>query len=196
MKEKIEKIESYAQWAHLDVEDGKFIPYTTWNNPEDVRWLQTKVKLEAHLMIENPEVYAEDWLRAGVKRIIVHFEALKEPQRILELCKTYGAEAAIAFNPETAADIAVPYARLFAMALFLSVHPGPSGQEFIKETPSRIAFLRSKNPDIPIEVDGGVNMKTIQDVKRAGATIFVAGNYIFGHPDPVQAIKELEESIQ
>ncbi|OHB20574.1 MAG: hypothetical protein A3J67_00340 [Parcubacteria group bacterium RIFCSPHIGHO2_02_FULL_48_10b] len=195
VRNKIRRIESYAEWVHLDITDGRFTKHVTWNNPNDLKTFQSSVKLEAHLMVENPEGVIPEWIAAGVKRILFHIEATSNPREILEGCRRHDVEVVAAIGTETPAELLLPYAHNFTMVLFLTVAAGPSGQEFYEDSLERINFLRQHNKTVTIEVDGGINLETAKRAKVAGANIFVSGAYIFSRPDPIEAMKELENAI-
>jgi ribulose-phosphate 3-epimerase len=191
----IKAIERNARWAHLDVQDGRFVSRVTWNNPADLEGLKTSMKFEAHLMVEDPEIVAVDWLKAGVSRIIAHCEAIKDADAFRDVCALHGAEVGVAINPDTPLDTVIPYVAKFPFVLFLSVMPGPSGQEFIPATLDRIAALRSKFSDVTIEIDGGINLETALLARKAGANHFVSGGYIYSSPDPASAFEQLVRTV-
>lgn len=191
----IRTIEKYARWAHLDIEDGRFVQRVTWNNPADLKDIRSPMKFEAHLMVESPEVVAQEWLAAGVSRVIAHCEAITDVEAFKDVCALHGAEAGIAINPNTPIENIIPYAGKFSFITFLSVMPGPSGQAFIPETFDRIAFLRAKFPSVTIEIDGGINLESALRARTAGANLFVSGGYIFTSPDPASAFQELVRTV-
>src|SRR3989344_2082250 len=127
-KERIRKAEAFAEWIHVDVVDGKFAPPVTWGNPEEFASLTTPLKLEVHLMVEDPEGALDAWLRAGAKRVVVHLESLKDHVYVLEKCKKFGAEVFLGINPGTEAERAFAHAGDFQGFLVLAVFPGYSGQ--------------------------------------------------------------------
>jgi len=187
----IRKAEEFSEWIHVDVEDGKFTKHITWGNPEEFESLNTKLNLEVHLMIQEPESEIESWLEVRAKRIIVHLQSIKDPSFILNICGKYGAEAVLSFDPSVPVDAGLPYIRSFDYFQILSVFPGPSGQRFREESIEKITSLRQKAPTATIEVDGGINEDTGRSAKEAGANILVAGHYIFGSPDPKGAYERL-----
>ena len=178
-------------WIHIDVEDGKFLPHTTWGNPEEFKALGTKLNVEVHLMVRNPESVMESWLMAGVDRVIVHLQSMENPAFVLETCKRYGARAMLSFDPSVPIDLGIPYLQSFKFFQVLSVFPGLSGQKFREDSLLKIRSLRERAPNSTIEVDGGVNEETGRLVKDAGADILVSGHYIFGSPDPRGAYERL-----
>lgn len=192
IKKAEEFLPSGEGWIHIDVEDGKFIPHVTWGNPEEFSSLNTKLNVEVHLMVENPETYIESWLKAGAKRIIVHLQTMKTPAFILETCERHGADAMLSFDPSVPVDLGLPYLGNFKFFQVLSVFPGPSGQKFREDALIKIRSLRERAATATIEVDGGINETTGKLAKDAGADILVSGHYIFGSPDPRGAYERLK----
>lgn len=199
VKEKIKLVEPYVKWVQLDVADGKFVPNTTWNNPDDLKGHAEEfgVSLEAHLMISEPENSIAEWINAGVNRIIFHIEAAKNPQTLISICKKGGVEAGAALNPETNVEQlkstgGFDYGKWLDMILVMGVNPGFGGQEFKPEVIAKIHKLRGTYPGITIGVDGGMRPETAKKVVGAGANTIVAGSYIFGSDDVKKAIEELK----
>lgn len=196
LKDKINQIEPFVEWAQLDVMDGKFVDNTTWNNPSDLRELKTNLKLEAHLMVENPEEVIDDWIESGVKRIIVHCESTERLYKIVEKIQKAGLEAGIAINPETSVNVLnslfiADYLSPITI-LIMTVRPGRGGQEFLEATLGKVIILREKYKNVNIEVDGGINLETVSKVVRAGANILIIGSAIFESEDIKKTIKELK----
>ena len=194
----------FAQWVHLDVSDARFTFNRSWGDPQMWKTLNPGVKLEAHLMVEEPEKVVRDWLEAGAKRIIVHFEALADPafrftqvdpkhvaEDIMAACEEFGAELMLALSPETKVEKARPYLHAFTQFQILAVYAGPSGQRFLSFVTDKIALLRNEVPHARIEVDGGIDPETTRRVKEAGADVVASGTYIFGSSDPKKAYEEL-----
>lgn len=194
LKDKIKQIEPFVEWAQLDVMDGKFVDNTTWSNPSDLKKLKTNLKLEAHLMVEKPEDVIDDWIKSGVKRIIIHYEATKKLDKIIKKIQDAGLEASIAINPETSANELSPFLNVSSIlsVLIMTVRPGRGGQEFIEATLGKIRALRERDENVKIEVDGGINLETAQKVVRAGADILAVGSAIFKSEDIKKSIEELE----
>lgn len=185
-------------WVHIDVSDGKFTPHISWINPEELTPIcaaYEAAQIEVHLMVEDPESQIDAWLRAGVKRIIVHLEAMRDPVYILERCKKSNAECFLAINPATDAERLLPHLDDFNGVLILGVFPGPSGQEMRTEVIEKIKYLRENNPELNIEIDGGVNLRTAKLAKEAGASLFVVGNFIFGSKNPSKAYADLKQVL-
>lgn len=179
-------------WLHIDVSDGKFSDFTSWGNAEELKSLRLNLNIEVHLMVEDPESVMEAWLAAGAKRVIIHLQSIKNPQSILDMCRKYGAEPMISFDPSVSVENGVPYFADFNYFQILSVFPGMSGQKFIDESLEKIKSLRARVPTAKIEVDGGINERTGRLAKDAGADVLVSGHYVFGSPNPMDAYEELK----
>lgn len=198
--EKIKKAEEFLSddgWVQIDISDGNFSSAVSWNNPEDLKTIRTNLNIELHLMINEVEANFRSWLDAlmlvtsGKKRVIIHFEAMKEPDYILSECRSLGIEAGIALNPETDPQLVTVFLPNFSLVQVLAVAPGFSGQVFDEKILSKIKFLREREPNVIIEVDGGMNPETAKMVKDAGADAIVAGSYIWQSPSPREAYEEL-----
>lgn len=190
-KERIKKVEPYVKWCHLDITDGVFSKHPTWHNPSDLPFLQTKLKAEAHLMVENPEKVIDQWLVKPIKRVIVHLEATKDLELIIQKCREAEIEIGIAINPETFWDKLQPWCGKVDLFQILTVKPGPSGQKIDEGSFDKIAHLRRSCPGCKIEIDGGINPDTAKLAKEAGADILVAGAYLFNSSDIQRAIQDL-----
>ena len=185
-----------ADLIHVDIMDGHFVPNLTMGPPV-VRSLKrvAKVPLDVHLMIEEPERYAEDFVRAGAAMISVHVEALPNLHRTIQFIKSLGARAGVAINPATPVVFLDLIAPDVDHVLVMSVNPGFGGQTFIPRSESKIQAIRALldrhgNP-APIEVDGGVDLTNAARIVAAGASILVAGHSIFGTADAARATREL-----
>jgi ribulose-phosphate 3-epimerase len=190
-----------ADWLHIDVMDGHFVPNITMGQFIVAACRRvTKLPLDVHLMIEKPERHLESFAKAGASRLNVHVETCPNLQDTLKQIKSLGCEAGVALNPDTAVDKirhVMPEANLI---LVMSVYPGFSGQEFIPETFARVAEIRKRldelNSPAWIEVDGGVTVENVRRVKDAGATAFVAATAVFKHPQGTElGIKTLRDVI-
>ena len=192
---------SVAGWFHLDVMDGIFVPNISFGFPVCKAIAEVAEKpLDAHLMIVEPWRYIERFAQLGVKYLSVHFEAcndkhLKECIKMMrDLCLGVG----VAINPETPAEVLIPYLRQIDYVVVMGVHPGYSGQKYIPETTEKVAVLAemiaSAEADCFIQVDGGVNVANIAELERLGAGVFVAGSAAFSSPDPLAAIRALKEA--
>jgi len=174
---------------HVDIMDGHFVPNLTVGPPV-VRSLRkaTKLPLDCHLMIENPDQFIPDFAEAGADWISVHQEACRHLNRTLHLIKSHDCLAGVVINPATPVDTLVEVLDIIDYVLVMSVNPGFGGQKFIPSTLhklQRLAEIRSQQGlNFRIEVDGGISLDTVADVVRAGAEILVAGNAVFGGGDP------------
>ncbi|MEZ4087307.1 MAG: ribulose-phosphate 3-epimerase [Candidatus Gracilibacteria bacterium] len=190
LNEEIASVEPYVDLLHVDVMDGHFVPNITLGAPV-VRKIQTKLPLDLHLMIEHPEQYIDDFVDAGAASITVHVEACKHLHRVIQQIKAAGVKAAVSINPATPIEEIKHVLDDVDMVLVMSVNPGFGGQEFIPVALEKIRELRKMKPELEIEVDGGVNGETAKLCVEAGATILVAGSYIFGAEDRKTAIESL-----
>jgi len=193
LESEIKKIENAgADWVHVDVMDGHFVPNITIGAPV-VKALRkvTKLPLDVHLMIENPQKYIPDFIKAGSDFITVHNE-IKNPKKAVMMIKEAGVKAGISIKPKTSPDEILKYAPLLDLVLVMTVEPGFGGQEFMEDCARKIKFLREKIPEnVIVEVDGGINARTGRICADLGANALVSGNYIFGAKNPKEAIDSL-----
>ncbi|MGL4909659.1 MAG: ribulose-phosphate 3-epimerase [Cetobacterium sp.] len=182
-----------ADYIHIDVMDGMFVPNITFGAPV-VKSIRNKTKLvfDVHLMIESPERYIEDFVKAGADIIVVHAEATKHLHRTIQLIKSFGVKAGVSLNPATPVEVIKYVIDDLDMVLVMSVNPGFGGQSFIESSVNKIREVRTLNKNIDIQVDGGITDKTIGRCIEAGANIFVAGSYVFSG-DYKQRINSLKE---
>lgn len=193
LNEEIASIEPYSDFLHVDIMDGHFVPNITIGAPV-VRCIKTKLPLDCHLMIERPEDFIEDFVKAGAKSITVHQETCKHLHRVIQHIKSFKIKAAVSINPATPLEMITEIIDDIDMVLVMSVNPGFGGQQFIENALGKIIALRELAPKIDIEVDGGINAETAQMCIEAGANILVAGSYIFGAKDRKKAILSLRGS--
>jgi len=189
IEEKIKLVEPYVDWVQLDVMDGKFVNNSTWNNPNDLKSLNTNLNLEVHLMINNPEEAIDDWIESGVKRIIIHYESTDKHKEIIEKVKRAGLEIGLAINPETSIEVIDEFYKDIDLVLIMSVNPGFGNQDFLNESVDKIRQLRERYKNVNIEVDGGVNLETAPNVIKAGANILISGSAIFKSNNIEETIK-------
>lgn len=200
LNEEIASVEAYVDLLHVDVMDGHFVPNITLGAPV-VKCLQTKLPMDLHLMIENPEFFIEDFVKAAMTNgreltdvsITVHQEACRHLHRVIQLVRSFGVKAAVSINPATPIKMIEEILDDVDMVLIMSVNPGFGGQKFIEGVLSKIRELRAMKPDLDIEVDGGINAETARMCVEAGANILVAGSYIFGAKDRKLAIESLKQ---
>ena len=199
LEQEIKKIEAAgADFIHVDVMDGHFVPNITMG-PLVVKALKkiTKLPLDVHLMIENPDKYIPQFAKAGADIITIHVETSKALKKDLALIREHGAKPGAVVNPATAIEKVFPVLDKVVMVLLMSVNPGFEGQKFMPEVLPKIKALRkeidSRKLKCDIEVDGGINQETAKEVVSAGANVLVAGSYIFYSKDYEEAIKTLKK---
>jgi ribulose-phosphate 3-epimerase len=178
---------------HLDVTDGSFSAHATWADPLEWVKLKSPFGLEVHLMVDHPEQYADNWITAGARRLIVHVESLNRQSmhEILAAAERRQAEVMLSSKPESIEEDITPYLKHFRSFQVLAVQPGPSGQIYLPFTDDKIRFLREEFPNATIEVDGGMSPLTVWRVKELGADTVVSSSYIFNSADPKKAYEEL-----
>jgi len=191
--ERAQKISEFAEWAHIDVSDASFTFNRSWGDAAAWPKIGRNLNLEIHLMVEYPEKEVDAWLRVGIKRLIIHLEAISEKtfSEIKEKTDREKVELMLAIRPETPAEKLMFYFKKVSEFQVLAVHPGPSGQKFQTLVAQKIKFLRHEVPNATIEVDGGINEETAELVKSAGADIVISGSYIFNDPNPKAAYEKL-----
>ncbi|MBD3328278.1 ribulose-phosphate 3-epimerase [Candidatus Peregrinibacteria bacterium] len=193
LNEEIASVEPFSDLLHVDVMDGHFVPNITIGPPV-VKMIKTKLPLDVHLMIENPERYIEDFVNAGAASITVHVEACNHLHRVIQQIKSLGVKAAVSVNPATPIEHVFEIVDDLDMVLIMSVNPGFGGQDFIPSVLPKVRRLREKKPTVDIQMDGGVSDKTVVKCVEAGANVLVSGSYIFKSDDREQAIKSLRNS--
>lgn len=173
-----------AQYIHIDVMDGLFVPSISYGMPviKSIRSSSDKV-FDVHLMINEPIRYIEDFVRAGADIITIHVEACSDVKETIDRIKAFGVKAGITLNPDTPVSAIEPYMQYVDMVLIMSVNPGFGGQKFITNTLDKVkevkALLGEKELDIDIEIDGGINIENLPSALEAGANVIVAGSAIF-----------------
>lgn len=194
LAEEIKKVEETgADYIHIDVMDGSFVPNITIGSPvvESLRKV-TDLTFDVHLMVEHPETQIESFAKAGADIITFHIETTKHAHRVIQQIKSCGKKVGIALNPATPLVMVEEILTDVDMILLMTVNPGFGGQKFINSMLEKIEILRHTIEDnefnIDIEVDGGINDKTASLVKEAGANILVAGSYVYGAKDVKEAI--------
>ena len=182
-----------AQWIHIDVMDGHFVPNITIGVPvvKSIRKI-TDLVLDVHLMIENPEKYIEPFVKAGADIITFHYEAVDNVDEIIEKIKSYGIKAGMSIKPKTSPDEVIKFLPKLDLLLVMTVEPGFGGQEFMHDCAMKIPQIKENAPDnLIIQVDGGINNLTAKICTSLGANSLVAGSYIYGSEDYKRAIESL-----
>jgi ribulose-phosphate 3-epimerase len=193
--------DSGANYLHIDIMDGHFVPNITMG-PQAVAAINraTNMFLDVHLMIYNPFEYVERFIESGADNITFHFEATEDIEEVISYIKRCNVRASLAFNPETSMSLIPKYLDQVDMVLLMTVHPGFGGQEFIYDVLDKVRFVRESidklNINIDIEVDGGINEKTAQEAREAGANVIVAGTYLFNAKNMREAVTTLRGTKQ
>lgn len=191
---------SEAEWFHLDVMDGRFVPNISFG-PMIIEFIRrtTKKVCDVHLMIEEPEKYAEAFKNAGADNLSVHVEACTHLHRNIQQIKSLGMKAGVAINPHTSLSAVENVLHDIDLVCMMSVNPGFGGQSFIEHTYQKIADLKKmiteRGSKVLIEVDGGVSLSNAERIVRAGADVLVAGNAVFKSDDPTATISALKKAV-
>ena len=196
LQSELERI-STSDLIHVDVMDGHFVPNISIGAPVTAACKKVcDVPFDVHLMISNPLDYAEDFAKAGADIICFHSECDSDTEETINKILSLGKKAGLAIKPATPIDEVVKYLDKLSMVLVMTVEPGFGGQSFMESTMPKVEAIRKINPDIDIEVDGGINAETIKIAAKAGANVFVAGSAVFKSENPAETIAILRKNAQ
>ena len=190
-----------ARMIHVDIMDGHFVPNLTMGPPvtESLRRC-TKLNLDHHLMIEDPDTYAPIFIKAGANAVSVHYEACRNLDRTLHMVKEEGALAGVVINPHTVVDLLDDVLDVVDYVLVMSVNPGFGGQEFIPRSLDKVRRLderrRQRGLDFKIEIDGGITAENVGEAAKAGVNWVVVGSSVFHSPDPAEAFRDLQQRAE
>lgn len=200
IKSEIDRVSDTADWLHLDVMDGHFVPNLSFGSAM-VRAVKhnTSLPVDVHLMITEPEKWAMEYVSAGADNVSFHFEATDDSVQLARELKSQGVTAGLAIKPATPFNAIADILFNFDLLLIMTVEPGFGGQKFMTDMLPKIQtareFITANGLDIKIQADGGVNLETIKSAADAGADVFVAGSVVYGSKDPSQTINTLRQII-
>jgi len=191
METMVRQAETFTTYVQFDIMDGQFVPSRsiTW---EYLVGLRMKLSWEAHLMVLRPEDYLEGFRQAGAQRVLFHYEAVPSPREIISLARNLDLEVGLAINPETPVSTILPLASEVDSVLFLSVHPGFYGSQFIPEVLDKMVEFRSARPGVEIGIDGGIKEGNIARVAQTGVDVIYVGSAIFLQPQPAESFRRLQ----
>ncbi len=192
----ISRISEVADLLHLDIMDNKFVPNQTWNFDAAAEIIKSSpLPVDAHLMIEDPDIQAIKYAEVGCKSVTIHFEATTNPKMTLKGIRSAGARAAIALKPKTDFSVLRDMRDQIDMILIMTVEPGFGGQKFMADMMKKVEQSREfiGDADIWLQVDGGISLETIEIARNAGADTFVAGSAVFKAADPADMVMQLKK---
>jgi len=199
LRREIDRIESTADWLHLDIMDGVFVPATTFSFEDSIKIIsETSLPVDTHLMIADPDERAKEYARVGSKSVTFHLEASRAPKQTLTAIRAHGARSAVGIKPATPVETLFDLIDYADMFLVMTVEPGAGGQKYMSDMAPKVRALRnlvsSKNTGTWIQVDGGITLETIAHAAAAGADSFVAGSAVYRSSDPANMISQLRKA--
>ena len=190
LKTMVRHAESFTNWVQLDIMDGQFVPSQSITY-EHLANLPMKLSCEAHLMVLNPEEYLEGFKKAGVKKVVFHYEATHSPRGVISLARRLGLGVGLAINPDTPVSAILSLVSKVDSVLFLSVYPGSYGKEFIPEVLDKVIEFGATCPGVEIGIDGGIKEGNIGEIAQAGVSVIYVGSAIFNKEQPSNSYRRL-----
>jgi|TARA_B100001971_G_scaffold41898_1_gene36927 ribulose-phosphate 3-epimerase len=190
LKTMVRHAESFANWVQIDIMDGQFVPSQSITY-EHLANLPMKLSCEAHLMVLNPEEYLEGFKKAGVKKVVFHYEATHSPRGVISLARRLGLGVGLAINPDTPVSAILSLVSKVDSVLFLSVYPGSYGKEFIPEVLDKVIEFGATCPGVEIGIDGGIKEGNIGEIAQAGVSVIYVGSAIFNKEQPSNSYRRL-----
>lgn len=186
----VRQAETFTSWVQFDIMDGQFVPSRSISYQHLAR-LSMKLGWEAHLMVRRPEDYLAGLRQAGARKVVFHFEATSSPREVISRARDLGMATGLAINPETPVSAIIPLVDMVDSVLFLSVHPGFYGRDFLPEVLDKVAEFRRARPNVEIGMDGGIKESNIAEVARAGVDVIYVGSAIFAQSQPAEGYRRL-----
>jgi ribulose-phosphate 3-epimerase len=194
LKSMLEKAAEYTDFVQIDIMDGVFVPSSSigW---QDILAVKKQPGWEAHLMIKNPEKEFANYKKAGTGKVVFHFEAAPEPQKVIQTARSLKLKVGLAINPETTLSQVMPLLDSVDSVLFLSVHPGFYGAKFLSEVLDKVRELHRLKPSLLLSIDGGINENNLLEVAKTGVQEICVGSGIFRQADPAAAYRKLTAQV-
>lgn len=199
LENEISKIASVSDYLHLDIMDNKFVPNFTFTFEKAAQIISfTKIPVDSHLMIEDPDHLAPKYAESGSYSVTFHLEAAKDVRKTIQDIRSNGAKVGVAIKPKTSLDMVAPYLEEIDMLLIMTVEPGFGGQSFMFDQMSKVeaarkALISNKQRETLLQVDGGISLETITTAARSGADCFVAGSAVYKSENPAKMVKKLRD---
>jgi len=192
LKVMVRQAEGFTSYVQFDIMDGQFVPSRSITH-QHLSALNTRLKWEVHLMVNNPESYVAGFKQAGAQKVVFHYETTSSPRKVISQVKDLGLKVGLAVNPETSVSTIYPLVAEVDSVLFLAVNPGFYGSQFIPEVLDKVTELRNAVPTMEIGVDGGIKESNIAQVAQAGVDIIYVGSAIFLQPKPGESFQHLQK---
>ena len=195
LEKKIKQAELFTEWVQVDIMDGIFVPSRSIVASQLAR-IKTRIKMEIHLMVQEPGSQVESYARAGATRIVFHYESTSSPDSVIDKIRGLKLGVGLAINPETSVSSVVNLMDKIDFVLFLSVHPGFYGKEFLPEVLDKVKEFRAMGFKLEVGMDGGIKDNNIKSIKDAGVDYACVGSAVFNHVAPQEAYKSLLELVK